>query len=141
MSLMTKRRESSEVTSFGYYFSALLKDRHFDNLTQYSEELKGVGRGASPQMISRYRREGTNVPLWFVADSIEVLELDEAETDKFVGLWLDTLPGNQRAVMERLWSKRSASRPEDVRDLEEYERQRESREDEGDEGGGAPGDR
>lgn len=135
---MTEKRETTEMTDFGYYLSALLKDRHFDNLTQYSERLREVGRGATPQMVSRYRRDA-RVPLWFIADSIEALELDERETDKLVDLWLDTLSPNERAVMDRLWRKK---RPEqrDIRDLQDYERQRE--EQGGEDGkGGPPGDR
>ncbi len=126
MELMAKERETTEVTPFGYYLSSLIDSRHYDNLGQFSERLHEVGRGCSPQMISRYRRNKANVPLWFIADSIEALNLDEQETDKFVSLWLDTLPPNQRQVMERLWKK---NRPDqrDIRDLQDYERQREER--------------
>jgi hypothetical protein len=139
MVLMAKERETTKVTPFGYYLSSLLDDRHYDNFTQYSERLHEVGRGCTPQMVSRYRRDQANVPLWFVADSIEALELNEQETEKIVGLWLDTLPPNQRKVMERLWKK---NRPEqrDIRDLQDYERQREERG--GENGDGRPpGDR
>ena len=122
---MAKRRETTDVTPFGYYLSSLIDARHFDNLTQFSEELKEVGRGATPQMVSRYRRRAT-VPLWFVADSIEVLELDEAETDKFVSLWLYTLSENERAVMSRLWKRRGPAAG-DMEELKDYERRREER--------------
>lgn len=132
---MTSKREKTDVTPFGYYLSSLLDARHFDNLTQFSEELKQVGRGVEPQMISRYRRKAT-VPLWFVADSIEVLDLSQPETDKFVGLWLDTLPENQRAVMERLWT-RGGPDGRDMEELKEYERRREER-DGGEAAGGSP---
>ncbi len=139
MVLMAKEREKTNVTPFGYYFSSLLDARHYDNFTQFSKRLHEVGQGVSPQMISRYRRDRTNVPLWFVADSIEALKLDEQETDRFVDLWLDTLPDNQRKVMERLWKKK---RPEqrDIKDLQDYERQREERGGEGDSGGELPRD-
>ncbi len=125
MTLVTKKRETTDMTDFGYYLSALIKDRHFDNLTQYSERLHEDGRGATPQMISRYRRDKTPVPVWFVGRSIEVLDLDEAEIDKFVQLWFDTLPAGERAVMEWLWNTRPEQR--DLKDLEDYERQREKR--------------
>lgn len=139
MVLMAKERTTTDMTPFGYYFSALLKDRHYDNLTQFSQSLREVGRGASPQMVSRYRRDATNVPLWFVADSIEVLKLDEQETDKFVDLWLDTLPPNQRTVMERLWKKKRPG-DRDIEDLKAYERQREERAEGGDGDGELPND-
>ena len=129
--MVKKREKSNEVTNenagmtpFGYYLSSLLSDRHYDNLTQFSEALHAGGRGASPQMISRYRR-GAAVPFWFVGRSIEVLELDDPETDRFVALWLDTLPRGERAVMESIWNRHPSS--SDTKDLEEYERLREAR--------------
>lgn len=100
MVLMARKRETSRMTEWGYYFSALLKERHFDNLTQFSEELHERGRGVTPQMISKYRRQ--TPPLWFVADSIEVLELSEEESNKFLRLWLETLPEDERAVHEKM---------------------------------------
>lgn len=125
MVLMAKERKKTTVTAFGFYLSSLLKDRHYDSFDQYADRLGEVGRGATGQMISRYRRKAP-VPLWFVADSIEALDMDEMERDKFVSLWLDTLRENERAMMERLWKKR---RPEqrDIQDLQDYERQRERR--------------
>lgn len=136
MVLMAKERETTNITDFGYYLSSLLELRHFDNFTQFAKRLGEVGRGVTPQMISRYRRDKANVPLWFVADSIEGLNLNERETDEFVRLWLATLPENQHKVMERLWKKK---RPEqrDIKDLQDYERQREER-GEGDNGGESP---
>lgn len=131
MVLMTRKRSATSVTPFGYYFSSLLDDRHYDNFTQFSERLEEVGQGVSPQMISRYRRDRANVPLWFVADSIVALKLDENETDKFVSLWLDTLPANQKMVMERLW-KRPGLQERDIKDLQDYERRREQRGENGD---------
>ncbi len=68
-----------------------------------------------------------------IGRSIEVLELDDQEIDRFVGHWLDTLPPGERAAMNSLWRKRPEQR--DLTELENYERQREER-DSGGNGGG-----
>lgn len=98
--LMARRRKASRATPWGYYLESLVSSRHYDNLTQFSDDLRTVGRGVTPQMISKYK--SNTAPLWFIADSIDVLELDDAETNKYVGLWLDTLPPDERAVHQRM---------------------------------------
>ena len=100
MVLMARKRKVSKATPWGYYLESLVSSRHYDNLTQFSDDLRDNGRGVTPQMISKYK-SGV-APLWFIADSIEVLELDEPETTKYVRLWLDTLPPDERAVHQRM---------------------------------------
>jgi hypothetical protein len=138
MVLMARKRKTSKVskaTPWGYYLESLVSSRHYDNLTQLSDDLRTVGRGCTPQMISKYK--SGIAPLWFIADSIEVLDLNEAETNKYVGLWLDTLPPNERTVHQRMaalllkGSDNAAITPENreqarkfVEEIEESERQR-----------------
>ncbi len=100
MVLMANKRKASRENPWGYYLESLVSSRHYDNLTQFSEDLHENGRGVSPQMISKYKRQ--TAPLWFIADSIEVLELDEEETNKYVALWLETLPPDEKAVHEKM---------------------------------------
>lgn len=100
MVLMAGKRNISKETPWGYYLESLISSRHYDSLTQFSDDLHENGRGVTPQMISKYKRQ--TAPLWFVAASIDVLDLDEDETNKYVGLWLDTLPPDERAVHQRM---------------------------------------
>lgn len=100
MVLMARKGKVSKATPWGYYFESLVSSRHYDNLTQFSDDLRENGRGVTPQMMSKYK--SSVAPLWFIADSIDVLDLDDGETNKYVGLWLDTLPPDERAVHQRM---------------------------------------
>lgn len=112
------------MTDWGYYLSALLKDRHFDNLTQFAAEIENHDRPITPQMISKYRLG--RAPLWFVADCIEVLEMTNEEADKFIGLWLDTMPPGERSLQERMAALLLRG-SRDMKEVQDYEHEREQR--------------
>lgn len=97
---MARKRGTSEMTDWGYYFTSLIKARRYDNLKQFTDDLESYDRGVTPQMVSKYRRG--RAPLWFVADSIAVLELTEAETHEYIQKWLATWPEDERALLQRM---------------------------------------
>ena len=70
MVLMARRRNTSEVTGWGYYLSALLNDRHFDNLGQFAAEIEAHRYHLKPRLAGE--REGSVVSSFDHLDEISI---------------------------------------------------------------------
>lgn len=94
-----RKRSGAQPSEFGWTLRALMHKQHVKTTTRLSEVLTEDGYPVSQQMISRYINGQSPVPLGFLSQVIESLDLDEDDASTLIAKWAETLPPKERRVI------------------------------------------
>ncbi len=126
MVMMVERKRSAseaEPTDFGWLLTILMRKKRLKSVSALIRALKADDYPISQQMVSRYINGQSKVPLGFVSQTIKTLDLDEDDQSALSNKWAETLPGEERDIIMRVWESRRPAREniEAARQVEDEE--------------------
>lgn len=124
MAAPPRQRAESEPSEFGWLLLILMQKNRIKSATRLAEVISEK-YPISQQMVSNYINGKNKVPVAFVSQVIDRLEMTEEEQDGLANAWANTLPERERDVVARVWGERRPSKDnlEAARRIEEEDQQ------------------
>ncbi len=105
MAAAPRHKAGTEPSEFGWLLLILMQKNRIKSATRLAEVIS-ERYPISQQMVSNYINGKNKVPVAFVSQVIDRLEMTEEEQDGLANAWANTLPERERDVVARVWGQR-----------------------------------
>jgi predicted transcriptional regulator len=109
MAAAPRRKAETEPSEFGWLLLILMQKNRIKNATRLAEVISEK-YPISQQMVSNYINGKNKVPVAFVSQVIDRLEMTDEEQDGLANAWANTLPEREREVVARVWKSRQPTK-------------------------------
>ncbi len=109
MAAAPRRKAESEPSEFGWLLLILMQKNRIKSATRLAEVISEK-YPISQQMVSNYINGKNKVPVAFVSQVIDRLDMTDEEQDGLANAWANTLPERERNVVARVWGSRQPTK-------------------------------